>query len=232
MPFFRVQARDITTTEMYNGINLKTYLLFIISLLLSFNVTADLESYKNACELIGFKKATPDFGECVLELRRKDISINQKATNNSPPAANSPTKKEVVLQGDGSEGDNICQKYGFKVGKSDYQQCRLDLKLAKQQAEAQKRIYDAQMAQYNQQKRIYDAQVAEAEKMRKQKTGRDILNFTLGLASGKTLGQAAPALIGRPMLPRTPRQVIQPVYIQNRNYQCRYDAWRKAYNCR
>jgi len=217
---------------MYNGINVKTCLLFIISLLFSFNVSADLESYKNSCELIGFKKATPDFGECVLELRRKDISINQKATNNSPPAVNLPIKKEVVLQGDGSEGDNICQKYGFKVGKSDYQQCRLDLKLAKQQAEAQKRIYDAQMAQYNQQKRIYDAQVAEIERKKKSQDFKKLLQFGLGLAGGKTLGQAAPALIGQPMLPKTPRQVLQPVYIQNRNYQCRYDAWRKAYNCR
>ena len=211
------------------------YFSFIFFGFLSFNLyAANLDSYKTSCELIGFKPATPDFGDCVLELRKKDKKSQQSVTKSNYKSPSATPKAEVVAKGDGSQEDEICQQYGFKVGKSEYKQCRLDLKLARDQADAQKRIHDAQMAQYYQQKRLYDMQVAEMERREKSQNFKNLLSFGLGLASGKTAAQAAPALIGQPMMPNTPRQVIQPVYIQplnNRSYQCRYDAWRKLYNC-
>jgi len=211
---------------------MKTIYLIFLALLPIYVYATDLDSYKTSCELIGFKSATPEFGECVLELRRKDKQGSQ--VNNQSNAQSLPPKAKIVLRGDGSQGDEICQKYGFKVGESDYRQCRLDLRLAKEQAEAQKKIYDAQMRQHHKQKRIYEAQVAEMEKKKRSESINKIITYGLGLASGKTAAQAAPALIGQPMMPNTPRQVIQPVYIQplnNQSYQCRYDAWRKIYNC-
>ena len=227
------------------------YFLLIFLFFAGLNLNAvELDDYKSSCKLIGYEPGTIDFGECVLTLRKKNkdfgLTGNYEQTldeveillNEAPyesPSANSYSNTYENQQGDGSEESIICQRYGFKVEQQAYKQCLVDLNIAKQQADAQKAIHEAQMQQYYQQKRIYEAQVVEMKRKKNSEDFKNVLNFGLGLAGGKTLGQAAPALIGRPMLPNTPRPVIQPVYIQqpsgNRNYQCRYDPWRKVYNC-
>jgi hypothetical protein len=201
-----------------------------------------LDEYKSACEMIGFKPATPDFGDCVLELRRKDkdkpppVIVQKKA----PVVAK---EKEVGVEdiedwsqvvGDGSQEDGVCQQYGFKVGKPDYKQCRLNLDIAKREAEAQDRLYQQQVRQYNEQKRAYAAQVAEAERKKKAKDVFNLLMYGLNRAGGKTHDESAPALYGLPAYPKQPRAPIQPIPIQplgGKTYQCSWDTWRKVYRC-
>ena len=191
-----------------------------------------LEEFKEACELIGYKKATPNFGRCVLELRKKDMSSKPLV----PPVVIKKEAQTIELpqSGDGSEGDKICQEYGFKVGKSDYKECRMNLDIAKQQAEAQQKVYDEQVRQYNQQKREYEARVEQAKQAEKRRNVVRLLMYGLNRAGGKTHDEAAPALYGLPAYPRQPRPPIQPMPLEpigGRTMNCHWDVWRKVYRC-
>jgi hypothetical protein len=200
---------------------------------------ASLDEYKSACQMIGFTPATPDFGDCVLELRRKDKNKQSTSQQYEPNEAQQDTAVEdnwsPPVAGDASQEDILCQEYGFIVGKPDYNQCKLTLDMAKQEAEAQDRLYQEQVRQYEQQKRAYEAQVAEAKKKENSKAMFNLLMYGLNRASGKTYDEAAPALYGLPAYPKQPRTIIQPMPIQpigGNSYQCSWDTWRKVYNCR
>lgn len=169
----------------------------------------EFDQYGNTCKEIGFKPKTPDYGDCVLELRSRELKkINkpkiQKANTDQSSQANqiaSPKTREV---GDGSNNDNICQKYGFKVGDEGYKRCRLDLDVAQRQAEADMAQFEQQKRQYEEQKRQYEAAIAAEESRKEVQAWSNVLMYGLGLAGGRTHSEAAPALYGLPMYPRQP----------------------------
>lgn len=157
-----------------------------------------------------------------------------------PPAitpsrqARTPHRSEPDIRGDDSEEDRVCQKYGFKVGNSDYKQCRMNLDIAKQQAEAQQRVYDEQVRQYNQQKVEYEARVEQAKKDKEAKDMFNLLMYGINRAGGKTHDEAAPALYGLPAYPSQPQAPVQPVPLEpigGRTMDCHWDVWRKVYRC-
>ena len=203
--------------------------LLIFFILFCNHLLADnLIDFKESCELIGFKKGTKDFGNCVLNLKRKSEPTTYSGTNQTI------TKTQQNLKGDDSEGDKICQKYGFKVGNSDYKECRMNLDIAKQQAESQQRAYDEQVRQYNQQKAEYEARVEQAKKDKQSKDMFNLLMYGLNRYGGKTHDEAAPALYGLPAYPKQPRAPIMPMPIQpigGRTMDCHWDVWRKVYRC-
>ena len=210
----------------------KIIIYIILSISSSISWGLNLEEYKEACELIGYEKGTTKFGKCVLELRKKDNK--SKPITPSVQTSTPKEKIEVVEQGDGSDGDQICQQYGFKVGKSDYKECRMNLDIAKQQAEAQQRAYDEQVRQYNQQKAEYEARVEQAKKDKQSKDMFNLLMYGLNRYGGKTHDEAAPALYGLPAYPKQPRAPIMPMPIQpigGRTMDCHWDVWRKVYRC-
>ena len=94
----------------------------------------DLSVYENQCSEIGFKKKTPAFGECVLELHSRGGAA-QKVISSS-----------ASLTGDGSPDHATCAKYGFRVGTTEYAQCRMQIDLARTQAQEQHRQYEEQIA--------------------------------------------------------------------------------------
>lgn len=109
------------------------FVLSIALLLLAPIVSAlDTAAEEAICGDIGFTKGTEAFGGCVLELleRNKNSSVAAKP------------------QGDGSEGDRLCQQYGFTPGENDYSECRLQLTIAKEKALADKKRYELELAQY------------------------------------------------------------------------------------
>lgn len=236
----------------------------------SHSVYADeLEQYGSICKEIGFKQKTPDYGDCVLELRSRDLkkvnkAKSQKASKVVPeddlpltiiekqraakkgsagsfdPDAYLRDKKtspkqyvppEPVEVGDGSNNDNICQQYGFKVGEDSYKKCRLDLDVAQRQAEAEMAQFQQQKLQYEEQKRQYEAAVKAEHDRREFQAGVNLLMYGLGLAGGRTREEAAPALYGLPMYPRQPTfqnyTITTPRGISN----CVYNTRMNLMNC-
>ena len=123
---------------------------YVFSIVLLFSLglahALDTSEQEAACQDIGFKKKTPAFANCVLELM--DRSQSQKA----PP-------QQVQTYSSNDPDDSTCQKYGFKPRTNEYANCRQQIDIARQQAQQQQ-------AQYDEQKRQYDAQMAEYKKRR------------------------------------------------------------------
>jgi hypothetical protein len=89
----------------------------------------DLGKYEEQCADIGFKKKTQAFGECVLELKSRGESA---AVNN---------------QGNGAVDHATCIRYGFRTSTSEYAQCRMQIDLARSQAQEQQAQYERQFAE-------------------------------------------------------------------------------------
>lgn len=108
-----------------------------------------IESSKSTCIDLGFKTGTEAFGGCVLELSsRKNSSQGKIATQ--------------FNSGDGTADHNTCSKYGFSVNTTEYAQCRMQIDLAKSQAQEQQRQYERQIAD---QQRAKDRAKGEAALM-------------------------------------------------------------------
>jgi hypothetical protein len=141
---------------------------YVISIVLLFCVglahALDTSEQEKACLDIGFKKKTPAFANCVLELMDRQGSGNSASnSNNQTYSSNDPD-------------DATCQKYGFKPRTNEYANCRQQIDIAKQQAQQQ-------LAQYEEQKRQYDAQMAEYKKRRETAANLALMQCGLNMMS-------------------------------------------------
>jgi len=105
---------------------------------------------KAQCRAIGFKSGTEKFGTCVLEMSRRQSTVE-------------PT---VVQSGDGTPDDSTCRRYGFTVGTSGYSNCRMTLDNARRSYELDLRAYEAAKAEYE--RRAAEV-AAEADRERSQR---------------------------------------------------------------
>lgn len=132
-------------------------ILAIFLVLSGFNSYAlDTSAEEATCVEIGFKRKTPPFANCVLELLdRKDSNVVQ---------SNDPY-------------DATCRKYGFKPRSNEYATCRLQIDQAKLDAQRQQ-------AQYLQQQQQYQAQLEEQKRQRRVATGLALMQMGAGNPSG------------------------------------------------
>ena len=100
----------------------------------SSSFAVDTSSEEAICVDIGFKRKTPPFANCVLEL------LDRKAENNSLGASD--------------PDDATCRKYGFKPKTNEYGQSRMQIDQAMQDAQRQQ-------SQFSEQQRQYEAAAAE-----------------------------------------------------------------------
>jgi hypothetical protein len=111
-----------------------------------------------SCVEIGFKRKTPAFANCVLELMDRKAE-KQEASQPSDP------------------DDATCRKYGFKPKTTEYASCRLQIDQAKQAAASQN-------AQYQQQQKQYQ----EAERQRSIQANLALLQSGLNMMAGGGFG--------------------------------------------
>ena len=202
---------------------------------------AGAANFEKICLSLGFKPKATAFNECVLKL---NVALNNgdKFTN--------PTEVTPKIKGDGSNNDQVCQKYGYQVGEESYKKCRLDLDIAQTQADLQIARYEAQLAQFEEQKRqyeeqktIYEAAIEEQRLKKEREKNMRLLTFGLGLVAGKTIREAAPALAGKPMLqrsyPQPPAPPLEPMFndvelITPNGYSryCSFNSSRRVMDCR
>jgi len=120
-------------------------------------LSMDTASEEATCVEIGFKKKTPSFGDCVLELMDRKQSIS--ANSSSDP------------------DDASCRGYGFKPRSSEYAACRLQIDQARKDAQRQQ-------AQFAQEQKQYQAQLEEQRKQRSMAAGLALMQLGSGITSG------------------------------------------------
>ena len=145
-------------------------------------LTRDLSIFEKTCVDIGFKRATPAFGDCVLELDRRASATSAAKADPAPGVradskarlAPSPGAQEVapvnetpVVRGDGSPDDATCSGYGFRPGTDGYAGCRMKLQTAQTENDRRQREFAAQQRLYEQQ--VAAAQAAEKRQAQQRK---------------------------------------------------------------
>jgi len=195
-------------------------IISIFFIFLNHAEATDLTKYENTCVEIGFKRKTPAFGECVLELhgRENKGTVTSTSQQKSIQAGNS--------QGDGTPDHTVCAKYGFQADTPEYSQCRMQIDTAKRvQAQNQLR-FEAEQRRYEEEQRQYEARLAEYERQKKRQEGLAIFQFGAALASGtssnfyENLGNASRQSLGlAPLPPQQPAiqnfSIISPSGVRN-----------------
>ena len=116
----------------------------VFFLLASANIfAADLSSHEQTCADLGFKKRTPAYGDCVLELdRRGRTQSNSQAAQEADRQRAEQQRqaqeqqRAAAARGDGSADHQTCAGFGFVAGTTPYSDCRMRLALAKREEDA------------------------------------------------------------------------------------------------
>ena len=199
----------------------------VIFLLLfgSTNVFAlDLSTYENQCAEIGFKRKTPAFGECVLELdgRAKSAKVNTVEKSKQQQA----TVRSA--DGDGAPDHQTCSQFGFSVGTTQYSDCRLKISIAKQEQAQRQLAYEAELRRYQEEQSRYEAKLADYERQKEIQKSLALMKFGLSLAGGTSPHASENfANAGRESLGMAP---IQPTRPQVQNFTITNPAGRMT-NC-
>jgi hypothetical protein len=165
----------------------------------------DTSAEEAMCKEIGFKPKTEKYASCVLELYERKSKASSGAMTQSQPQVRSP-QVETAQQGDGTQDDQTCQRYGLRPGQPEYGNCRMQIDMAKQQVAREQARYQAELAAYEQQKK-------ELEAERRRELGRRQLAAGLGLMSGQVtlqdLGRQSLGLPPPPAAPQIQNQTIR-----------------------
>lgn len=166
----------------------------VIASLLSFSslmAIANLAQHEATCAELGFKKRTPAYGECVLELdlrekkARLEVDNQEKIKQQESSRRESEIAKQQIQQrGDGSVEHQTCHRFGFVVGSPSYSECRLKIDIAKREQAQRQAAYEIEQKRYQEEQRRYEAQVAELEKERERQNGAAMMRFGLALMGG------------------------------------------------
>lgn len=185
-------------------------------LLLVFSGTvysADFSDHEKTCLDLGFKKRTPAYGECVLELDRRSSGQQKQVERSRNEQQNQQQEKERAAQGDGTPDHQTCYKYGFIFGTPQYGECRQKIDLARRDATQKQAAYDLELRRYDAEKKRYDDQVAAYEKEKERQRGLAMMKFGAALMSGtspyasENFANAGRAVVGLPPVAPTRPQI-------------------------
>jgi hypothetical protein len=198
----------------------------------------DLGGYATTCEEIGFKPRSEAFGNCVLELRRRnqknlDAPLPDITSRKPERRAQRDTGIQHPTAGDGTPDDLTCQKFGISPGTDAYGQCRVQLKTAAETAQRQHAVYE-------QQRRDSEQQIAAQEEARRKRerdqASNNLIEYGLRLMGGQAPIDAALGVQGKPPITRQ----IAPQDPVMQNFQintpggfanCTYNSALRIMNC-
>jgi hypothetical protein len=185
----------------------------------------DLASYENTCKEIGFKPKTPDYGDCVLELRKRDLNKGEAKSRSSRPKVSN--NKEKTNSTPYLPQNEVNQQYEAQANEFFRQQQDLyDMQLAK---------YQREEAEYLRQRSEYDAQIAKQEAAAEKRKNLKLIELGLRAMSGTSpnaitnFSNASADTMGIPRLPEPQRPTMQlqenyRITTPNGNLvNCRYD---------
>jgi hypothetical protein len=135
-----------------------------------------LADHEAMCADLGFKKRTPAYGECVLELDRRASNEKGKAVQQ--------VRQQEQQRGDGTPEHQTCNRFGFVVGTSPYADCRLKIDIAKQDQERKQADYEAEQRRYEAEQRRYDERVAAYEREKEKRSSLALMKFGFALMGG------------------------------------------------
>jgi hypothetical protein len=184
--------------NQFQGLAIGALLVCIGASYPSISSALDTSVEERTCSELGFKKKTPAFANCVLELyERKNSGSGTSQTS-------------TVQNGDGTQDDQTCQRYGFRPGRQDYSNCRMQIDIAKQQAAREQQRYQAELS-------AYQKQAEEAARDRRQARALRQLETAFGMMAGQGAGGGGYSNSYSAPPPRSPL-TNQTIRLPNGNY--------------
>lgn len=184
-----------------------TFQIILLSFLSAASVSfaADLAPHEKTCAELGFKRKTPAFGDCVLELLdRQKGQARQVELDQRNRAAS-----EAAARGDGTPEHGMCVRYGFTAGTTSYAECRQKIDIAKREERYRQQ-------EYEERQRDYQERLAEYKKERERRQGDALMRFGAALMGGtspnaiENFGNAGRQSLGiEPQPPRVPQSQPQ-----------------------
>jgi hypothetical protein len=186
---------------------------------------ADLTEYEKTCLDLGFKKRTPAYGECVLELDKRataDQKQVDRQRSEQQRLSQEQQQRQATLQkqqeeqqrsteinrrGDGTADHQTCYGFGLVPGTAPYSDCRLRMTIAKREAEQRQAAIDAEQRRYE------TKLAAEREQKEQEETRRRI--GAVGAALSGFAASRTPPIVAP--LPASPYQQYVPRCVQNPN---------------
>jgi hypothetical protein len=170
-------------------IQITSLLLFLVT---SISFASDLTKFEKTCSEIGFKKKTTSYGDCVIELfdrenTQQKVSAQEEQNRNEAEAKKRAA--ELAAKGDGSSEHQLCFRYGFIPGSTNYAECRQRIDAAKAEARAAEARYEADL-------RRYEEQLARAERQRDSDRNTRLMEMGLGMMSGGGRSSSSTSNIG------------------------------------
>ena len=131
---------------------------------------AEVSEYEKACLDLGFKKRTPAYGECVLELDKRTTEQQKQAERvrveqqeRQDALQRQYEAQQKAAKGDGSPDHKKCFAYGFMPGTVPYSDCRLRVELTNKQMEQAESLNRRSLEEQEKNAREFAAQ-AEASR--------------------------------------------------------------------
>jgi hypothetical protein len=192
----------------------------------SLSVYADeFEQHGNTCKEIGFKPRTPDYGDCVLELRKRDLNKREVKPRSLSPKVSIPQENNYSSP---------------KVTSNQYEAEANDF-FRQQQVlyDKQMELYQVQQAEFLRQKNEHDAMVAAAAEKERKEKGMRQLEMGLRMLAGESVQDAAmgaaripPLRVAPPSMPRMQFQENYRITTPNGGLvNCRYDPNIRQASC-
>ena len=183
---------------------MKRALIFIfIFLVFQSSNAEDFSGYEATCKEIGFKPKTPDYGDCVLQLRKRELNKN---TQPSTKMSGNP-KARTPIETNKSDIKNLNRQYEDQANEYFRQQQDLyDMQMAK---------YQREESEYLRQRSEYDAQVAKQEAAAEKRKNLKLIELGLRAMSGTSpnaitnFSNASADTMGIPRLPEPQRPTMQ-----------------------
>lgn len=141
---------------------------------------AGLAAHEATCFELGFKNKNQAYGECVLELDRRETAGRSQVIKQEQQRI----QMQAQQKGDETNEHQICFNFGFVVGSVPYSDCRLKIDIAKREQALRQTAYDIAQQRYQEEQRRYEAQLAEHAREKERQKGLALLRFGAALSGG------------------------------------------------
>lgn len=157
----------------------------------------DAEKRQEAMEELAIKRRLAE------SARLESIRIANEAKARKAEA------ERIAREGDGSNEDKLCQRYGLKPQTNGYAECRMRLDFAKAESIKQQQQYEREQA-------AYQEQMAAIQKERERQRAMKQLELGLRMMGGQSPVDAVNSVgTGAPIAPRAPTPTNQTITLPN-----------------
>lgn len=170
-------------------------------------VAQGISNHERVCAEIGFKPKTIAFGECVLELDRREKADNRAVNQQKVPKPLIEYSTSAQQTFEQAEDNRACRSLGFTSNSPNLAECRLKLQKLREENTRRQQNYERELAEH-------ESRVAAIEKDRDRERALRQIEFGVRVLGGQTPSDASRSLGNSlPTPPARPQALNQTIFL-------------------